>query len=39
MSLPLDVNRKNKDIRELENVNKYLDNVLSMGIYTQVKRD
>lgn len=38
-SLPLEVNRKNKDIRELENVNTYLDNILSMGMYNQVKRE
>lgn len=37
--IPLEANRKNKDIKELETVSNYLDVVNSMGIEKQVKKE
>lgn len=36
--LPLEVNRRNKELKELEAVNTYLDTILTMGLYEQVRR-
>lgn len=37
--LPLEVNRKNKELKELEAVNTYLETILTMGLYGQVRKE
>ncbi len=37
--IPLDVNPKNKEFKDLEAVNTYLESVISLGLQKQVRKD